>query len=162
VVNVLSFIDEGSAMSKDLLREILSDLEVLKHRVDVQERFISVLMVMIPKERRDELAKLTRAYQLNAIALHEDGKQTADGMAHFKNCVDALGDTPDFAALVLLSQASLVSDAPEGQREAMKTYLSFATDDEVAHDLLQSLNLSPKNMPPSGADSADDAKDDKD
>ncbi|MDN0028172.1 hypothetical protein [Serratia marcescens] len=148
-------------MSKDLLREIRVDLEVLKHRVEVQERFIHILMAMIPKSRQSGLATLFKAYKLNVTALEENGEFLAKGMQVFKDYTDSLGDDPKVAASALLTQALLLLNAPEGQQEAMRTWLSIATEDELVHELLQSLNLSQKNTPPSGADSDGHARDDK-
>ncbi|MGG5932932.1 hypothetical protein [Salmonella enterica] len=142
-------------MSKNMIEQMYVDIKYLQHKVNVLEKFIHILMVMIPQEKREAMSGLTRAYQLNIAALEEDGKQIADGMTVFKGYTDALGDDPDLAALSLLSVASLVLNEPEDRREAMKTWLGIASVDELASDLQQALRLKQDGISSQDGDSGD-------
>lgn len=142
-------------MSEKMIEEMYVDIKYLQHKVDVMEKFIHILMIMVPLEKRETMNSLTRAYQLNIAALVENGEKIAKGMAVFKGHPDALGDDPDLAALSLLSTASLVLNEPEDRREAMKTWLGIASVDELASDLQQALRLRQDVISSQGDDSGD-------
>lgn len=147
-------------MPKKMIEQMYVDIKFLQHRVDVLEKFINILMVMIPADKRDAMNSLIRAYQLNIVALEDNGTKIAEGMTAFKSYSDALGDDPDLAAFSLLSMASLVLNEPEDRREAMKTWLGIASADELASDLQQALRLRQDSMP-SQDDDLDDSENSK-
>lgn len=147
-------------MSKKMIEQMYVDIKLLQRRVDVLEKFINILMVMIPADKREAMNDLIRAYQLNIAALEDNGKEIAEGMTAFKSYSDALGDNPDFAAATLLCMAFLVLNEPEDLREAMKTWLGIASVDELAHDLQQALRLRQDSMP-SQDDDLDDSENSK-
>lgn len=147
-------------MSKKIIQEMYVDIKYLQHKVTVLEKFIHILMVMIPPEKREAMDILTRAYQLNIVALEKDDDQTAEGMTVFKEYTDAMGDDPNLAALSLLSRAFLVLNEPEDRREAMKTWLGIASVDELANDLQKALRLKQDGMPSQDRD-LDDSENEK-
>ncbi len=126
-------------MSDDLLQKLHVELELLKIRLDVQENFIKMLMVMLPEDKRSDMEGLFTAFQVNAVALDENnhGEFIAEGMKHFRARIDALGDSPANARLTLLSLALMVSSVPEHHKKAMETWLTQAHAEEIQDELLQ-------------------------
>lgn len=147
-------------MSKKMIEEMYVDIKYLQHKVIVLEKFIHILMVMTPPEKREAINSLTGAYQLNIATLEENGNAIAKGMEVVKAFPDALGEDPNLAALSLLSGAFLVLNEPEDRREAMKTWLGIASVDELANDLQQALRLKQDGMPSQDRD-LDDSENEK-
>ncbi|EKP2011526.1 hypothetical protein OFY82_004386 [Salmonella enterica] len=147
-------------MSKKMIEEMYVDIKYLQHKVTVLEKFIHILMVMIPPEKREAINSLTSAYQLNIATLEENGNAIAKGMEVVKAFPDALGEDPNLAALSLLSGAFLVLNETEERREAMKTWLGIASVDELANDLQQALRLKQDGMPSQDRD-LDDSENEK-
>lgn len=119
------------------LVEIKANMAVLQAVVDAQGQMISTLFVALPVSQRPAALALLRAHQQS---FESDGEAFAAGMlqAQLQGLIGLLGDKGsrsmgEVAAAVGLGNA-LVQSAPAHHAKAQRTWLSIATEGEIAQE----------------------------
>ncbi|HBW1951794.1 TPA: hypothetical protein MII19_16050 [Klebsiella pneumoniae] len=125
-------------MDNELLIKILAKQEVLEHRLNVQEKLLHILIQAVPEEQRQDLESLVKAYREFASASGD--QQCARGIELILTEALAPGANIKDATNCFHFQAQLLSDVPEHQKEAMISWLSTATVDEIVDEFSLSRN----------------------
>ena len=122
------------------LVEVKASMAALWATVDAQGQMISTLFVALPVSQRPAALALLSAHQQ---AFESDGEVFAAGMlqANLQGLNEMLGDKGsrsmgEVAAAVGLGNA-LVQSVPAHHAKAQRTWLSIATEGEIAQDALQ-------------------------
>ncbi|WP_418648872.1 hypothetical protein ACNQFN_11430 [Thauera butanivorans] len=119
------------------LVEVKASMAVLDATVQAQAQIINALAVAVPASKRPDVLALLRAQQQ---MLSSDGENTAAGMLGVT--IDYIGamlgeggkrTLGEVTAAVGLGNA-LVRSVPEEYAQAMRTWLSIATEGEIAQD----------------------------
>ncbi|EPJ7275173.1 TPA: hypothetical protein MAS61_003439 [Klebsiella pneumoniae] len=144
-------------MDNELLIKILAKQEVLEHRLNVQEKILHILIQAVPEEQRQDLKGLIKAYREFTSASGE--QQCASEIELIFTEALASGTSIKDATNCFHFQAQLLSAVPEHQKEAMLSWLSTATVDEIVDEF----SLSRNQFLPGGAhpSSSDDEKGEK-
>ncbi|MDH1962336.1 hypothetical protein N5J21_21865 [Klebsiella quasipneumoniae] len=144
-------------MDNELLIKILAKQEVLEHRLNVQEKLLHILIQAVPEEQRQDLESLVKAYREFASASGD--QQCTRGIELIFTEALASGTNIKDATNCFHFQAQLLNSVPEHQKEAMLSWLSTATVEEIVDEF----SLSRNQFLPGGAhpSSSDDEKGEK-
>lgn len=138
--------DDERPTPDGLLAYILSELIQLKvgqatldAMVQAQGQMIDALMVALPVSKRPDALALMRA---QGQALQAEGEKEAAAMLEsFIGVVEGLqgadgSSTLQEATAALSVNSALMQSAPEGQVEAMRSWLGYATEAEILQEML--------------------------
>lgn len=155
-----------------ILRELVEvkvDLVSMRAVVDAQGQMINTLFLALPVSQRPAALALLHAQQMT---LESDGEKSAAAMlgAFVKGLQGLLGDELERsmgeATVALGLGNALVRNVPAAQAQAMRTWLSIATEGEIAQDaeqlapqqLAELLRLQSVSRPANRADDATGTK----
>ena len=116
-----------------------SGMATLDAMVQAQGQMIDALMVALPVSKRPDALALMRA---QGQALQAEGEKEAAAMLEsFIGVVEGLqgadgSSTLQEATAALSVNSALMQSAPEGQVEAMRSWLGYATEAEILHEML--------------------------
>lgn len=147
------------------LVEIKVEAAVMRATVGAQSKVIETLLCTVPVSDRPAVMALLKSEQ--QILMSENQDTAAMGIDVFQKYLavvsgeDGTRSLQEIAAAVGLNESLLLS-APEAHREPMRTWLSIASEEEIAQDaaalpaerLAELLRLQGSSRP---ADRADDA-----
>lgn len=130
-------------MEIEKLAEFAGKIAVLEAQVAAQERLILALAIALPLSSRLDLLEMTTALQLNAMATGDASaaKMMGPAVEQVKALYgDDLQASLEEALLALHSETLLHAQTSAQQRGALKSWLAYATTEEIEQELAEKLS----------------------
>ncbi|MBN9365958.1 MAG: hypothetical protein J0H59_02890 [Comamonadaceae bacterium] len=121
------------------LIEIKANMAALEATVEAQRQAIDTLFVALPVSKRPDALALLRSQQQGLQAEGEAGAASILGalVDHMESMIgEGMDGTLQQATATVSLNAALLQNAPPGKEEAMRSWLGFATEGEIAQEML--------------------------